>query len=89
MVIGNPPYVRQELLGVHGIGPETADSILLYALGRRVVVVDAYTRRLLVRHELVAAGISYRTLAERIVVVPGDDRTLIVPGDDRTLIIGR
>lgn len=38
--------LRRELLGVHGIGPETADSILLYALGRPAFVIDAYTRRL-------------------------------------------
>jgi len=41
--------LRKELLSVHGIGPETADSILLYALGRPVFVIDAYTRRLLAR----------------------------------------
>jgi endonuclease III related protein len=38
--------LREELLGVHGIGPETSDSILLYALGRPIFVIDAYTRRL-------------------------------------------
>ena len=41
--------LRQELLGLRGIGPETADSMLLYAFGRPVFVVDAYTRRLLQR----------------------------------------
>ncbi len=41
--------LRRALLGVRGIGPETADSILLYAAGRPVFVVDAYTRRLLER----------------------------------------
>lgn len=41
--------VRDELLAVKGVGPETADSILLYALERPVFVVDAYTRRLLSR----------------------------------------
>jgi endonuclease-3 related protein len=41
--------VREELLAVKGVGPETADSILLYALQRRVFVVDAYTRRLFSR----------------------------------------
>lgn len=41
--------LRSELLDVPGIGPETADSILLYALGRPVFVVDAYTYRLLKR----------------------------------------
>ncbi len=40
---------RAELLSIHGIGPETADSILLYAFGRLTFVVDAYTRRLFAR----------------------------------------
>lgn len=43
------PLLRGELLSVKGIGPETADSILLYALGKKVFVVDAYTRRILSR----------------------------------------
>jgi endonuclease-3 related protein len=51
--------LRQELLGLHGIGPETADSILLYALRRRKFVVDAYTRRVLARHGLAAPGATY------------------------------
>jgi endonuclease-3 related protein len=41
--------LREELLAVKGVGPETADSILLYALQRRMFVVDAYTRRLFSR----------------------------------------
>lgn len=44
------PALREQLLAVNGIGPETADSILLYAGGHRVFVVDAYTRRFLNRH---------------------------------------
>jgi endonuclease III related protein len=42
--------LREQLLGVWGIGPETADSILLYAGGHGVFVVDAYTKRMLARH---------------------------------------
>lgn len=42
--------LRERLLGVHGIGPETADSILLYAGRKDVFVVDAYTKRILTRH---------------------------------------
>ena len=41
--------LRSELLGIYGIGPETADSILLYAFDRPIFVVDAYTRRLFSR----------------------------------------
>lgn len=48
--------LRRELLAIRGIGPETADSILLYALHRPVFVVDAYTRRLLGRHVSLFSG---------------------------------
>lgn len=44
--------LRDELLGQKGIGPETADSILLYALGKPVFVIDAYTKRIFSRHGL-------------------------------------
>ena len=44
--------LREQLLGVYGIGPETADSILLYALGRPSFVIDAYTLRIGRRHGL-------------------------------------
>ena len=42
--------LRMNLLRVHGIGPETADSILLYALEKPLFVIDAYTKRFLSRH---------------------------------------
>lgn len=48
----NTADLRQLLLGIHGIGPETADSILLYALNRPIFVVDAYTKRFLKNHRL-------------------------------------
>ncbi|MCC7012546.1 MAG: endonuclease [Planctomycetes bacterium] len=54
--------LREELLGVWGVGPETADSILCYAAGRRTAVVDAYTRRVLSRHELADANAPYEEL---------------------------
>ena len=41
--------LRKELLAIHGIGPETADSIILYGAGKPVFVVDAYTRRIFKR----------------------------------------
>jgi endonuclease-3 related protein len=47
------PALRAELRGIAGIGPETADAIALYAAGRPIFVVDAYTRRILARHRLV------------------------------------
>jgi endonuclease-3 related protein len=51
--------LRQQLLSIHGIGQETADSILLYAAGKPVFVVDAYTRRILGRIGLVPERDSY------------------------------
>lgn len=54
--------LRAGLLAVNGIGPETADDILLYAFGRPVFVVDAYTRRILSRLGLVAESIGYEDL---------------------------
>lgn len=48
-VADDPDPFREELLSVHGIGPETADAILLYGFGAPVFVVDAYTRRLMDR----------------------------------------
>ncbi|MDD4322890.1 MAG: endonuclease III domain-containing protein [Dehalococcoidales bacterium] len=49
-------HLRQSLLSVHGIGPETADSILLYALERPVFVVDTYTRRIISRIGITVGG---------------------------------
>jgi endonuclease-3 related protein len=51
--------LRDELLGLYRIGPETADSILLYALGKPVFVIDLYTKRILSRHGLLAMESSY------------------------------
>ncbi len=51
--------LRQELLLVNGIGPETADSILLYALNKPVFVIDAYTKRIFSRHGFLKEEISY------------------------------
>jgi endonuclease-3 related protein len=51
--------LRKRLLSVHGIGEETADSILLYAAGKPVFVVDAYTRRILQRHGFISDKARY------------------------------
>jgi len=51
--------LRDELLALNGVGPETADSILLYAGNHPVFVVDAYTRRILERHQIVSSAVSY------------------------------
>lgn len=56
--------LRAELLALHGVGPETADSILLYAGGHSVFVVDAYTRRVLQRHDLAAERAGYEEMRQ-------------------------
>lgn len=56
--------LREKLLAVHGIGPETADAILLYAGKHPVFVVDAYTRRMLERHGLAARTQSYEEIRQ-------------------------
>jgi len=62
MARGELPALREELLEVNGIGPETADSILLYALKKPVFVIDAYTKRILSRHGLCAEDDTYDDL---------------------------
>jgi endonuclease-3 related protein len=64
MESGDTGRLRESLLGVHGIGPETADSILLYALEKPVFVIDAYTKRMLQRHNIVPEKITYHDLQE-------------------------
>lgn len=54
--------LREELLGLNGVGRETADSILLYAGNHPVFVVDAYTRRILERHGIVESGTNYEEI---------------------------
>lgn len=56
--------LRSDLLATWGIGPETADSILLYAFGRPVFVVDAYTERVAVRHGWIRRPVTYARLQE-------------------------
>ena len=59
------PVLRTQLLGVHGVGEETADSILLYALNLPSFVVDAYTRRIFTRLGLLAGDESYGQIQTR------------------------
>jgi endonuclease-3 related protein len=58
----NTEQLRAELLSVKGVGRETADSILLYALNRPVFVVDAYTARVAFRHGLIEPDADYEQL---------------------------
>jgi endonuclease-3 related protein len=56
--------LREELLSVSGIGKETADSIILYAAQKPIFVVDAYTKRVLWRHNLVEEHADYDTIQD-------------------------
>jgi endonuclease III related protein len=72
--------LRAELLALNGIGPETADSILLYAGGHPVFVVDAYTRRVLERHRLARKKMKYEQIRSRMETALGDAATPVVCG---------
>ncbi|MFA4982366.1 MAG: endonuclease III domain-containing protein [Candidatus Omnitrophota bacterium] len=67
--------LREELLDVKGVGPETCDSMLLYALNRPVFVVDAYTRRIFSRHKLIDGNAGYHDIQRLFMVnLPADHR---------------
>ena len=67
MLAEDTDKLREKLLSVNGIGEETADSILLYALGKPVFVVDNYSRRILRRHRLIPEDASYAKIQELFV----------------------
>lgn len=54
--------LREELLSINGVGPETADSIMLYAAGRPEFVIDAYTKRIFSRHGLTDRDAGYEEI---------------------------
>jgi endonuclease III related protein len=54
--------LRHKLLGVRGIGPETADSILLYACQKPIFVSDTYTKRIVLRHGFIGDKADYHTI---------------------------
>jgi len=68
--------LRLDLLRVRGIGPETADDIMLYAFGRPVFVVDAYTRRLMERMGFLEGGEGYEELRHALERALGPDAPL-------------
>ncbi|MCK4538327.1 MAG: endonuclease III domain-containing protein [Candidatus Krumholzibacteria bacterium] len=73
LATGRP--TRESLLEINGIGPETADSIMLYAYDELHFVVDAYTRRIFSRIGLIEPGDSYEEIKERFeTAVPADAR---------------
>jgi endonuclease-3 related protein len=70
------PTLRERLLAVNGVGPETADDMLLYAFERPVFVVDAYTRRLFARLGLLAGDEGYETIRHAFERALGADTAL-------------
>ena len=64
MFSGDGRKLRKKLLNVNGIGPETADSILLYAGRKPFFVVDAYTKRIFSRHKLISKDSTYYEIQE-------------------------
>lgn len=71
--------LRKELLGLSGIGPETADSILLYAASHEVFVVDAYTRRIFERHRLAHNGTGYEEIRAAVEAALAEEGSLSHP----------
>lgn len=65
--------LRRDLLGVHGVGPETADDMLLYAFERPVFVIDAYTRRIFSRLGLIGGDEPYEGLRRGFELALGPD----------------
>lgn len=59
LFVNNIDYLRQQLLSIHGIGQETADSIILYAANKPIFVIDSYTRRIINRIGLAPTVNSY------------------------------
>lgn len=62
---GSPMALRQRLLALNGVGPETADSILLYALDLPIFVVDAYTRRIFSRLGMIDSHAGYDAIRQQ------------------------
>ena len=69
--------LREKFLTVKGIGPETADSILLYAGGKPVFVVDAYTHRIFARHNIIAEDEGYHEIQEYFTLALPEDVGLL------------
>ena len=70
------PALREKLLAVKGVGPETADSMLLYALGKASFVIDAYTKRIFSRHGLAKDHETYERWREIFMRSLPEDRDL-------------
>jgi len=78
--------LREGLLSIRGVGSETADSILLYAVGRPIFVIDSYTHRILNRHGLADDQASYHELQELFMDNLAEDTGLF--NEFHALIVG-
>ncbi len=68
--------LREKLLSVKGIGPETADSILLYAAQKPIFVVDTYTKRIFTRHQVISEEADYHEIQDHFMRhLPDDTQT--------------
>ena len=79
------PALRRELLAIGGVGPETADDILLYAFKKPVFVIDAYTRRVAARHLKMDGALPYDDLQRRFMAALPPDPALY--GEYHALIL--
>ena len=79
------PALRRELLAIGGVGPETADDILLYAFQKPVFVIDAYTRRVAARHLNLNGTLPYDDLQQRFMAALPPDPALY--GEYHALIL--
>ena len=77
--------LRSELLGLEGIGPETADDILVYAFARPVFVVDAYARRILSRYGWAKEDEPYEALSGAVARALGRDAAIL--GEFHALLV--
>lgn len=82
--------LREGLLSVNGIGPETADAIMLYAGGHPVFVVDAYTKRVLFRHGLLSGREGYHEVQRLFLEnLPRDDVKLFNEYHALLVLVGK
>ncbi len=80
--------LRQALLGVNGVGPETADDILLYAFARPVFVIDSYTRRILSRLGVIQGDEGYESLRQQLeAAFEGDSQAVSIFNELHALIV--
>ncbi len=85
----NHERLREKLLAVKGIGPETADSILLYALQKPVFVIDQYTYRILSRHFLVSEETTYEEMQQLMMDHLPEDGSIFNEYHAQIVMIGK